>query len=242
MWLEITGDGAIKFTNPKAEMGQHVGTALARVMADELGANWDDVSIGHANSDPKWFVLPLGNATGGSWSIFFQFTAAAQAGAAARTVLCEAGAAMLGVEPGECAVEGSMVSAKGAEVSFADIVQKGNISRTLTEEEMAALPIKSPEQRKLIGKPVRALDVEDKSKGKAVYGIDAELPGMVYAHPVMPPTRYGSVIKNVDDTAAQAIPGYQQTLTLDDPSQITAGLGRGHCRQFPGRDESGGGR
>ena len=233
MWLEISGDGAITFTNPKAEMGQHVGTALARVMADELGANWEDVSIRHADSDPKWFVLPLGNATGGSWSVFFQFTAAAQAGAAARTILCEAGATMLGVEPGECTVEGSMVSAKGAEVSFADIVQQGEISRTMTEEEMAALPVKSPEERRLIGKSVRALDVEEKSMGKAVYGIDAELPGMVYAHPVMPPTRYGSVITSIDDSAAQGIPGYQQTLQLDDPSEILQGWAVVIADNFP---------
>ena len=233
MWLEISGDGAITFTNPKAEMGQHVGTALARVMADELGANWSDVSIRHADSDPGWFVLPLGNVTGGSWSVFFQFTAAAQAGAAARTILCEAGAAMLGVEPGECTVEGSMVSARGAEVSFADIVQQGDISRTMTGEEMAALPVKSPGERRLIGKSVRALDVEEKSMGKAVYGIDAELPGMVYAHPVMPPTRYGSVITSLDDSAAKAIPGYQQTLQLEDPSEILQGWAVVIADNFP---------
>lgn len=222
MWIEIGGDGAIRINIPKAEMGQHVGTALARIIADELGANWDDVSIDHADSDPKWGVLipgkSLGSVTGGSWSVFTSFAAVSQAGAAGRTILCETGAAMLGVEASACTVKGSQVVAGDASVSFADIVRGNDITRTLTDEELAALPIKAPAERDLIGKPAKALDIPDKATGAAMYGIDVELPGMVFAQPLIPPTRYGSEIRSIDDTAAKDIKGYQQTIQLTDPS------------------------
>ncbi|MEL7185525.1 MAG: molybdopterin cofactor-binding domain-containing protein [Pseudomonadota bacterium] len=222
MWIEIAGDGAIQINIPKAEMGQHVGTSLARIIADEMGANWDDISIDHADSDPKWGVLipgqALGSVTGGSWSVFTSFAMISQAGAAARTILCETGAAMLGVEVGDCAVENSTVVAGDASVSFADIVRENDITRTLSDEELAALPMKAPADRKLIGRETKALDIPEKSTGTAKYGIDAEVEGMVYAHPLVPPTRYGSKINSIDDAAAKEIKGYQQTIELTDPS------------------------
>jgi len=237
MWFEINGDGAITMNIPKAEMGQHVGTALARVIADELGADWDDVSFTHADSDPKWgpFMpgVSLGDITGGSWSVFTSFTAISQAGAAGRTILRDAGAAMLGVSPADCTVADSKVSANGQHVSFADIVQKGDVSRMLSDEELAALPLKAPSERRFIGHDTHANDIPEKTRGEAVYGIDAELPGMVFAHPMIPPTRYGSSIRSIDDSAAKDIPGYQQTLQLPDKPGLMEGWAVVIADDFP---------
>jgi len=237
MWFEIGGDGSIMMNIPKAEMGQHVGTALARIIADELGANWDDVDFVHADSDPKWGPLipgvSLGDITGGSWSVFTSFATISQAGAAGRTILQEAGAAMLGADPSDCTVQDSRVSANGESVSFADIVQKGDVSRSLSEEELAALTPKPVSERRLIGKDTRARDIPAKISGEAVYGIDIELPGMVFGSPLMPPTRYGSSIKSIDDSAAKDIPGYQQTLQLTDPSGLMVGWALVIADDFP---------
>ena len=237
MWFEIGGDGGIMMNIPKAEMGQHVGTALARIIADELGANWDDVDFVHADSDPKWGPLipgvSLGDVTGGSWSVFTSFATISQAGAAGRTILAEAGAAMLSVDPADCTVQDSMVSANGESVSFADIVQKGDVSRTLSEEELAALTPKPASERRLIGHDTSARDIPAKSRGEAVYGIDVELPGMVFGSPMIPPTRYGSSIKSIDDSAAKDIPGYQQTLQLTDPSGLLMGWAVVIADDFP---------
>ncbi len=237
MWFEISGDGSIMMNIPKAEMGQHVGTALARVIADELGANWDDVEFVHADSDPKWGPLipgvSLGDITGGSWSVFTSFTMISQAGAAGRTILQEAGAALLGVDPSACTVADSKVSADGEHVSFADIVQKGDVSRTLSDDELAALSPKPASERRLVGHDTSARDIPAKSRGEAVYGIDAELQGMVFGLPMMPPTRYGSSIKSIDDSAAKDIPGYQQTLQITDPSGLLMGWAVVIADDFP---------
>ena len=128
VWFEIGSDGGILVNVAKAEMGQHVGTALARVIADELGAAWDDIKIKHVDTDPKWGYM----VTGGSWSVTTTFAMLSQAGAAGRAILCDAGAALLGVDPAECTVEGSKVAANGKQVSFAEIVQNGDNSRTFS--------------------------------------------------------------------------------------------------------------
>ena len=229
VWFEIDSSGGVLINIAKAEMGQHVGTALARIIADELGADWDAVTIKHVDSDPKWGFM----VTGGSWSVVTSFTMLSQAGAAGRTILRDAGAALLGVDPGECAVEAGSVTASGAGVTFAQIVRRGDISRVFTEEELGALPVKPASERKLIGKATSAIDIPEKSTGAAVYGLDVELPGMVFAHPLIPPTRYGSTIKSIDDTAAKDIRGYQQTLALDDPSDVLQGWAVVIAENFP---------
>jgi CO/xanthine dehydrogenase Mo-binding subunit len=125
------------------------------------------------------------------------------------------------------------VSAGDDQVSFADIVRNGDISRTFSDEEVAAMPIKPASERRFIGKSATALDIPAKSSGEAVYGLDVELPGMVYAHPLIPPTRYGSSIKSIDDTAAKDVRGYQQTLVLNDPSEVLQGWAVVIADDFP---------
>jgi CO/xanthine dehydrogenase Mo-binding subunit len=95
------------------------------------------------------------------------------------------------------------------------------------------MPVKAPSERKLIGKSARALDIPAKSSGEAVYGLDVELDGMVFAHPLIPPTRYGSTIRSIDDTAAKDIRGYIQTMALEDPSEVLQGWAVVIAEDFP---------
>lgn len=229
VWFEISGTGAVLINIAKAEMGQHVGTALARIVADELGADWSKVSIKHVDSDPKWGYM----VTGGSWSVLTSFAMLSQAGAAGRTILIEAGAKLLGVEPASCKAENGMVMSGNEQVSFARIVAEGDTSRIISDEALAAMPIKAPADRKLIGKAAAALDIPEKSTGAAVFGLDTELPNMVYAHPMIPPTRYGSTIRSIDDSAAKDIRGYLQTIQIDDPSDVIQGWALVIADNFP---------
>lgn len=219
VWFEINPMGDVNINIARAEMGQHIGTALARVLADELGANWSKVSITHVDTDPKWGYM----VTGGSWSVFQTFKPFSQAGAAGRIALIEAGATILNCPVDQCRVDNGAVIYQEHSISFGDIVGQGTFNRVFTPEQINALPLKPASERTLIGKPGLALDIPAKTNGSAVYGIDVELPGMVYARPIIPPTRYGSKVISVDDSAAKKVKGYLGYHILQDPSDIIQG-------------------
>jgi len=219
VWFEMDASGATSINIAKAEMGQHVGTSLARILADELGVAWEDVSIVHVGSDPRWGYM----VTGGSWSVFTSFDLLSQAGAAGRQVLREQGAKLLGVEAESCHVSNSRVICGERSIHFGDIVKAGDIDRAFTADELAAMPVKSPADRTLIGQSTKALDIPSKCDGRAEFGIDVEIDGMVYARPLIPPTRYGSTVNAVDDSAAKDIKGYLGYRILTDPSKVLQG-------------------
>ncbi|HCG69522.1 MAG TPA: aldehyde dehydrogenase [Gammaproteobacteria bacterium] len=221
IWYSIESSGAISVKVTKAEMGQHIGTALARIVAEELEANWADVSVDHVDTDPK-FGLYL---TGGSLSVWSSFDALSRAGAAGRVALIAEGAKLMGLRPEQCIARNSMVRCANGEISYAEIVQRGNLNLTFDDAQLANLPLKPASQRILLGKDVAAGDIPQKTNGSAVYGIDAAFEGMVYAKPALPPTRYGAKILSVDDSAAKDVEGYLQTLVLDDPSNTLQGWG-----------------
>ena len=85
------------------------------------------------------------------------------------------------------------------------------------------MPIKPPSERRLIGRETLALDIPPRTNGEARYGIDAVVDGMVYARPKVPPTRYDCRVVSIDDSAAKSVPGYIQSLPLDDPSGTASG-------------------
>ncbi|SDZ77713.1 xanthine dehydrogenase family protein molybdopterin-binding subunit [Microbulbifer marinus] len=219
VWYWIEPDGRVVVNIAKAEMGQHIGTALARIVADELEADWDQVELRYVDSDPKWGYM----VTGGSWSVWQSFDQLSRAGAAGRSVLIEAGAKELGVKPEQCRARAGRVIAGNRSISYADLVRGGGISRSFTDEELKQMPIKPPSERRIIGGQTRALDIPGKVDGSTLYGLDARVDGMVYGRPIMPPTRYGSAVSSIDDSAAREIPGYRQTITLEDPSGTVPG-------------------
>ncbi len=219
IWYGIDPSGVVTVNIIRAEMGQHVGTALARIIADELEADWDKVKIVTVDSDPKWGLM----VTGGSWSVWQSFPMLSRAGAAGRLALIEEGAKILGLSPQACVAREGAVHAKGKSVSYGDIVARGDLRRTYTAEQLQGMPIKPPRERRLIGKETLARDVPSKVNGKGRYGIDAAVLGMLYARPKVPPTRYDSKVISIDDSAARDLPGYIRSLALDDPSGTAPG-------------------
>ncbi|MDA5194175.1 xanthine dehydrogenase family protein molybdopterin-binding subunit [Govanella unica] len=219
LWFGIDPEGTVTVNIIRAEMGQHVGTSIARILADELEADWSKVRITHVDSAAKWGLM----VTGGSWSVWQSYPIYSRAGAAGRIALIEAGAKILGVSPDACVARNGAVVAGGRSVTYGDIVKRGEITRVFTPEEMEKLPLKPVAERKLIGKPVEEIDIAAKINGTALYGIDAKVPGMVYARPKMPPTRNGSKVVSVDESAARKVKGFLRTITLDDPSDTVPG-------------------
>ncbi|MDB5625095.1 MAG: xanthine dehydrogenase family protein molybdopterin-binding subunit [Tardiphaga sp.] len=226
VWYSIAPDGLVTVTCGKADMGQHIASTMAQIIAEELGSSWKDMRIQLASNDPKYNDPVLGaQITGGSWSTMMNFDAMSRAGAAGRIALTEAASTIMGVPAGELTVRESTIShAKSKKsISFADIVKSGKATKTFTADELKALKLKTADQYSMIGVSVPQLDIPSKTNGAAKYGIDTFVPGMVYGKIVMPPVRYGATVKSVDDSAAKKVPGFIKAVTLEDKTGSTTG-------------------
>ena len=226
VWYTIAPDGIVTVICGKSEMGQHVSSAMAQLIAEELEADWRDMRITFPTNDPKYNDPVLGaQITGGSWSVHYNFDAMSRAGAAGRITMIKAGAEILGVPEGECSAQNSVVThAKSSKsVTYARIVQSGKAGRTWTPAELKTITLKTPDQYRLLGRPVPQIDIPPKTNGTAQYGIDMFLPGMVYAKLALPPVRYGASVKAVDDAQAKKVPGFLKAVVLEDKTGTITG-------------------
>lgn len=226
IWYSIGPDGLVTVMCGKADMGQHVASTMAQLVAEELGANWKDMRVELATNDPKYNDPMLGaQITGGSWSTMMNFDAMSRAGAAGRIALTEAAAAMLGAPASELVVRDSVISHPKSKksVTFADIVKGGKATKTFSSDELKAITLKTPDQYTMVGVSVPQLDIPSKTNGSAKYGIDTMLPDMAYGKLVLPPVRYGAKVTAVDDSAAKKVPGFLKAVTVDDKTGTTSG-------------------
>jgi len=218
--LTITPNGIVTVHITKAEMGQGVGTALAQIVAEELEVEWKDVRIDYPIADPKFGLM----LTGGSWSVNWTFEILSRAGAAARLALVDAAAQSWKVNAADCMAERGVVRhlPSGRSIRYGDLVAKVPITKTFTEDELKKVPLKKPAEYKIVGQWIQRLDIPEKTNGKAKFGIDTFLPGMVYAKVAYPPTREGGKHTAVDDSAAKKVKGYVATVNLPQLIAVVA--------------------
>ena len=103
----MDADGKATVHVTKCEIGQHVGTALAQAVAEELEIDWNDVRVNYPESHAKWGL----HITGGSWSVNWTFDRNSRIGASARIALIEAGSKMMKAMPANCYAKNSIVFA-----------------------------------------------------------------------------------------------------------------------------------
>jgi isoquinoline 1-oxidoreductase beta subunit len=226
IWYSMGPDGLVTVNVGKADMGQHVASTMAQIVAEELGANWNSMRVNLMGNDPKFNDPVLGAIiTGGSWSTMMNFDAMSRAGAAGRMALVDAAAGAMGVPAGECVGAESRVThtKSGKSMSYADIVKSGKVTKAYSADDLKAITLKTPDQYTKIGKELPQIDIPFKVNGTAKYGIDTMLPGMLYGRIVTPPVRYGAKVVNVDETEAKKVPGFVQAVVLDDKTGTTTG-------------------
>jgi isoquinoline 1-oxidoreductase subunit beta len=213
-FVRIGRDGAVTLIIPQVEMGQGIYTALAMVIAEELDAAFDRVSVEAAPpNDALYSNALLGfQVTGGSTSVRAFWGPMRTAGAAARALLVEAAAAQWGVEPAACRTANGEVfhDESSRKAGYGELV---DAAARLTPTTYP--PLKAPDAFMLIGHPLKRLDTPDKVNGKAIYGIDARPPNVRIATLASCPV-LGGKVANVDDSRALAVPGVRQIVVLDD--------------------------
>jgi isoquinoline 1-oxidoreductase beta subunit len=210
LWMSIASDGTVTIVAHRSEMGCGSRTALPLVVADELDADWSKVKIDQAIGDPKYGEQD----TDGSHSVRSYFDQMRQVGAAGRAMLISAAAAQWGVSPKDCATEPHFVvhRASGRKLGYGELAVA---AAKLPVPKKEDLQLKPKSEWRYIGKESNALfDLPDIVTGKAVFGMDATMPGMVYASIEHPPV-LGQKIKSYDDKATLKVPGVQKTLTIN---------------------------
>ena len=225
VWFTMESNGRTTVHIFKNEMGQHVGTSLAQIVAEELCLSWKDVTIDYPQMDASTFATYGMQLTGGSWSIVSEFDKLSKVAAAARQIIVESGADLLGADIADCIAENSVVkdTLMGEKISFSEILSETVIDYQVTEEDLASVNRKQKDDYTIIGKSVPALDIPEKINGSARYAIDAQVPNMLYAKIIAPPRRMGSKIVSVDDSKAKAIKGYISTIPFNFPDQALIG-------------------
>src|SRR6185437_6104848 len=220
-WIVIHPDDRVVIRIARSEMGQGSSTGLPMLVAEELECDWSKVSIEFASvAESVRRNHPWGSmSTGGSRSIRESQQYLRQAGATAREMLVAAAAKDFGVPPGECRAANGVIThaASGRRTTFGKVAAA---AASLDVPKDVAL--KAPNDWKLIGKAnVPRFDLPDKVRGKPVYGIDVDLPGMLYASLAQCPV-FGGSVKSVDSSAAQNMRGVKRIVRLPDAFAVVA--------------------
>lgn len=215
-WVHILSDGTVEIAAPAAEMGQGVMTALPMIFAEELDVPWEKVRPFFPVQDARVFGNPAWGGTlftVGSKTVQGYWDKLRLQAASIRRVLIDAAAAQWNVPAGEITTEpGTLVhAASNRRMSYGDIARTAQVPAEMPKVEVSDL--KKFGGYRVIGTPTLRVDMQPKSDGSAKFGIDVNVPGMVYATVLRAPQE-GAKADKVDDSRAKTVAGVQQIIKL----------------------------
>ena len=198
LFVQLNSDGSLILIASRSEMGNGVRTSLPSVIADEMEANWELVSVKQATGDKKYGD----QNTDGSRSIRYLYETMRKMGATAKAMLIKAAAQKWEVPENECIAENHfIVHTLGKKIGFGDLVE---IAKTL--EIPSKVTLKNPKDFKYIGGNLKSIDVEEYVNGSAIFGLDKRLPNMKFAAIARCPVAFGKV-SSFDKTDTLKISG-----------------------------------
>jgi isoquinoline 1-oxidoreductase beta subunit len=196
-YLKIGTDGKVTVAVPQSETGQGAWTGLAQLVADELGADWDNVAVIPAPDSPVYVnALLRRRMTAGATSVRAFHGPLRRAGATARDLLTRAAADKWGVSAAECTVAGGRVQHEGKMLPFGKLAEA---AAGLAPKEDVALRVWG--SGGLLGKPLPRLDLPAKSDGTMRFAGDVRLPEMVFGSVRMAPP--GGSLRDYSRAAAE---------------------------------------
>ena len=253
-WVRIGVDGIVTIAVPRAEMGQGSYTAIPQLLADELGCAWSQVRVeqapidtiygnvemlidglpfhpddhGAARKGAEWFVSKIARksmlmVTGGSSSVKDAWIPVRQAGASARDLLVRTAATRFGLTPKDCVVkDGFVIGSNGLRAGFGELI---TAAAKLVPDKNP--PLKAPKDRTLIGTSAPRTDALIKSTGKAQFGADVRIAGMLFAaikqHPLVGSWATHGGWEKFEADEARSHAGVHAVLP------VAGGLGGAHC-------------
>lgn len=211
VFLHVAASGVVTIVCHRSEMGQGVRSSIPPLIADELGVDMAQVKIVQGDGD----VAYGDQNTDGSKSIRGQLDDLRRVGATGRAMLIAAAARRWKVAPGTCDTRSGRVlhAASSRSLGFGELA-----------DEAAELPVPAKEtvtlrpwaEMRHVGKELPLLDGPDVVTGRALFGADVVLPGMLTAVVARPPVVGGKVAR-YDATKALAVPGVRKVVELPAP-------------------------
>lgn len=206
-YLMIETTGKITIINPKTEIGQGTFQSIPALIAEELEISLDNVTV--LNS---WGQEDIPDQqVGGSFSVRGSYKLLRKVGASAREMLRTTAARRWNAPIGDCIAENGFIIHRpsGKKLGYGELA-----SEAATLDVPNDPPLKDPKDFKILGKSMPRLDIPLKVTGRAVYGIDMEVPGMVFASVERSPV-FGSKLVSYDDSAALKVPGVLKTVKAE---------------------------
>lgn len=219
-WVHIADDNTITLISARSEMGQGVYTSMPMLIAEELNVDIKKIKVEIAPADAKLYGNPLlggPQLTGGSTSVRDGWEKLRIGGAQVREMLISAAAAKWNVDRSELKADNGMVlGPNGKKATYGSLA--ADAAKLPVPEKVA---IKDPKDFRIVGKRTPRLDTPAKVNGKAEFGIDVKLPGMVYAALEQCPV-IGGKVKSVDSTKAKTMPGVIAVVEIPDGVAVVA--------------------
>ena len=209
-WISIDKTGLITLVNHRSEMGQGSFQSVPQIIAEELEVDLDKVNIVFATGDQSKYGSQI---TGGSSTVRGSYKALLLTGATAREMLVTAAANKWAVNKNDCYAKAGEVIHRptGKKIGYGDLAEEASKLKPPTN-----IALKERKNYTIIGQPMPRQDTPLKTNGKAVFGLDKKLPGMLYAVVERNP-RFMGKIKSFDDTAAKAIAGVKHVIKVEMP-------------------------
>lgn len=218
-FIEISALGAITIFSHTPEMGQGVKTAIPMIAAEELGANWDDVTVVQAPVNERRYGL---QQAGGSRSCGREYDHMREMGAAARMMFIAAASEVMGLDESELKTAGSQVThtASGRSVSFAELAANAALQKTPRRK---SLVFKAKEDYQLLGKRVTGVDNIALVMGEPLFGVDQKVPGLLHAVYEKCPAYYGKAVSaNIEHI--KSLPGVVDAFIVNGNGEINGVL------------------
>ncbi len=207
-FIKISDQGKVTIFSPNPEIGQGVKTSMPMIIAEELDVPWEDVYVKQGVLDTKNYTRQV---AGGSQSIRFGWEPLRQTGATAKQMLVNAAAAKWGVDASECnAKNGIITNANGDKLGYGDVVKEAALLEVPED-----VKLKDPKDFTIIGQSTANVDLDEIATGKPLFGLDYKAAGMVYASVLRAPA-FGQALESFDATAAKAIPGVIDVITIGE--------------------------
>jgi len=213
-FIRLGLDGSISLIAPRPDSGQGVKTSLPMLLAEDLEAPWQSVTVQMADLN----AIYGSQSAGGSTSTPTFYTLLRQLGTTARVMLVEAAAQTWGVPANECVAEAAVVHHRASKRSLAyrDLVAK---AATLPVPDAKKAVLKDPKDFKLLGRRISGVDNQKIVTGQNLFGLDFKLPGMTYAVFEKCPVFGGKVVSaNID--RIKTLPGVKDAFILEGTSDL----------------------